>query len=406
MLCQCSFLFDLKVLDEAVIDDAGVLDSTSGKATDGFASTMGSDDGPGALPADAVGPIGDESQQSVAEGPSGNVPEGSTSGPEASFSDARDGGAMLGTPESGGNVDGSPPQEAGVTLDSGPNGSNDSGSDGVAPAPDTGAGRVCDPAKPFGPPAILTTLQSTTKEGDFRLLPNELTGFFWSARWDAGAAALYVTIRTDTGSSFGNVTLLNNVNSTSTQYDPSVTGNGLTLAFRSDHAADAGRDDLYWASRATVGSDFSAVAPISNLNSPSNDVQPFMTPSGAEIYFSSDRTGDYDIYRATGSAGAYGAPTPVSEVNMTVAIDQNPVVSADDLTILFSSDRAGGLGGKDIWIATRSSASGPFGAPGVLAGVNTTANDYPGWLSVDGCRLYLHSDVSGATHIYLATRPQ
>ena len=390
-LCQCSLFFDLQGLDNGSQEDA----SAAG-GQDGFAAPA---DAPDVVPDGTLGPAGD--------GPGDAMPEDSNQGAsDGTVSDVTDGTAV-GASDS--TTEGSAPRDGGpsdAAPDTGADGSVDSGGDGVAPGSDAGdAGGACDPAKPFGAPVLLTSLQSANRDGNLRLLPDELTGFFWSARWDAGTAALYVTTRADNGSAFGNVSLLNNVNTATAQYDPSVTGDGLTLAFRSNRDGGAGRDDLYGASRATVGGDFSGVAPITAVNSASNDVQPFLTPSGAEIYFSSDRTGDYDIYRATGSGGTYGAPAPVSEVNMTGVVDQNPVVSADDLTILFSSDRTGGVGSRDIWIATRSSTSAMFAAASDLGAVNTTGNDYPGWLSVDGCRLYLHSDISGATHIYLATRP-
>ncbi len=85
--------------------------------------------------------------------------------------------------------------------------------------------------------------------------------------------------------------------------------------------------------------------------------------------------------------------------------DEQPVASDDDLTIYFSSARPGGLGANDIWMATRTNRSASFGAPRNVTEVNTTALDYPDWLSSDGCRLYVSSDISGNSHVYVATRP-
>jgi hypothetical protein len=91
---------------------------------------------------------------------------------------------------------------------------------------------------------------------------------------------------------------------------------------------------------------------------------------------------------------------------MTGASDQHPAVSADDLWVFFASDRAGGMGGLDIWMATRTSTSVAFNAPVDLGGVNSAGKEIPDWISPDTCRLYLHSDQSGgAEHIFVATRP-
>jgi hypothetical protein len=62
---------------------------------------------------------------------------------------------------------------------------------------------------------------------------------------------------------------------------------------------------------------------------------------------------------------------------------------------------------QDIWIARRASVNDPFGAPANVSELNTANNDQPGWLSPDGCRLYLYSDRTGGvggTDLYIAER--
>jgi Tol biopolymer transport system component len=265
---------------------------------------------------------------------------------------------------------------------------------------------TCDPAKPFGVPVLLAELESGAAEGGLRLLPDELTGFFWSTRpGGPGTANLYVTRRSDRTSPFGGITLLGNVNSSVSQIDPGVVASGLTLVFRSNRAGGAGGDDLYSAARASVAADFSNVTSLSTLNSASNDVQPFLTPDGSEIYFASNRTGDYDIYRAALDNGMYGAPSAVAELNETGVDDADPVISADGLTMFFSSTRPGGVGAADIWMAARSAPASAFGPPVNVTELNSTSQDDPTWLSVDGCRLYMSVGDMPSTHLYLATRP-
>ena len=79
-----------------------------------------------------------------------------------------------------------------------------------------------------------------------------------------------------------------------------------------------------------------------------------------------------------------------------------PVVTPDELTLYFSSNRANGAGLQDIYVARRASVSDNFGAPVNLAELNTGTNDFPTWISDDGCVLYL---MSGTMYdIYYATR--
>jgi len=293
--------------------------------------------------------------------------------------------------------------DSGGGLDAGPDSDAEAGADAADASP------PCDPTKPFGAPVLIAELQSSAAEGGFRLLPDELTGFFWSSRSGGpGSDNLYVTTRPDTASPFGAIALLNNVNGTGTfQLDPTAASNGLTLVFRSVRAdAGAGGDDLFSATRADAAADFSQVTTLSTLNSTSNDVQPFLTADGTEIYYASNRTGNYDIYRATVQGGSYGAPTPVAELNQAGVDDADPVLSADRLTVFFSSTRTGSLGGSDIWTATRTSTTAAFGTPTNVMELNSTTQDDPTWLSVDGCRLYMSIGTMPSTHEYIATRPQ
>ncbi|HXN32615.1 MAG TPA: hypothetical protein VN894_12165 [Polyangiaceae bacterium] len=269
------------------------------------------------------------------------------------------------------------------------------------------AGSTCDFSMPFGVPVLLGALESNASEGGFRLLPDELTGFFWSSRGiGPGSTNLYVTTRPDTGAPFAFIKLLNNVNlPMSLTIDPTVTADGLTLVFRGRTGkSDAGIDELYSTARTDAGSDFPAGTRVTNLNSTANTVQPFILPDGSEVYFSSNRAGTFDLYRAARSGGTFGAPVAVTELNVAAANQGDPVLSTDDLTILFSSTRIGGLGKDDIWMAQRASKTEPFAAPIDLREVNSGGIDAPTWLSPDGCRLYLSSDRDGAVHLYLATR--
>jgi hypothetical protein len=59
------------------------------------------------------------------------------------------------------------------------------------------------------------------------------------------------------------------------------------------------------------------------------------------------------------------------------ALDGCPFIARDDRTFYMASNRPGGLGGIDIWVARRSSPDDPWGAPENLgAPVNSPANDF------------------------------
>jgi WD40-like Beta Propeller Repeat len=65
-----------------------------------------------------------------------------------------------------------------------------------------------------------------------------------------------------------------------------------------------------------------------------------------------------------------------SQLN-TAALDGCPIESPDGLSLYIASNRPGGLGGIDIWVARRASRTAPWGAPVNLgAPVNSAANDF------------------------------
>ena len=69
-------------------------------------------------------------------------------------------------------------------------------------------------------------------------------------------------------------------------------------------------------------------------------------------------------------------PGNSSELN-TAALDGCPVLSPDGRSLYMASNRAGGHGGLDIWVARRDSVDDPFGAPENLpAPINSAADDF------------------------------
>ncbi len=83
-------------------------------------------------------------------------------------------------------------------------------------------------------------------------------------------------------------------------------------------------------------------------------------------------------------------------------------MDANDLTIFWGSNRPdyGSLGDFDILVARRTSPADPFaGIANAGAAVNSSALDLPGWVSLDGCRLYLESDRAGSRDLYVSSRP-
>ena len=116
----------------------------------------------------------------------------------------------------------------------------------------------------------------------------------------------------------------------------------------------------------------------------------------------------FDLYRAKNTGSGFGAPASISELDTTME-DVAPVVTPDDLVIYFASSRTDGSakGDNDVWVATRTSTTEPFGTPTNVTELNTTIADRPSFVTRDRCTMYLsrfdRTQSPIATAAYVAT---
>jgi hypothetical protein len=111
-----------------------------------------------------------------------------------------------------------------------------------------------------------------------------------------------------------------------------------------------------------------------------------------------------DAPDAEGPAGPNGwhAATHVPGVN-TSSTETDPCFANSDLTIVFTSDRSGGTGSDDLYIGTRGDATQPFTVR-ELSELNSAAADSSPEISADGLTIYFSTARSGTGQIYTATR--
>jgi WD40 repeat protein len=130
-----------------------------------------------------------------------------------------------------------------------------------------------------------------------------------------------------------------------------------------------------------------------------------------QLYFSrsslpAGNTGELFVSEKQGDM-SFGAAAPIAELNDALANDIQPNVRKDGREIVFSSNRAGGFGGQDIWSATRASVNDPWSAPVNLGTtVNTGAGETRPSLSWDAQTLLFGRapGPEGMSDIYVATR--
>lgn len=139
-----------------------------------------------------------------------------------------------------------------------------------------------------------------------------------------------------------------------------LTPDGQSMVFSSTNhdVSGSGRTDLYMAKKR--GSSWRDVTPLGpTVNSAAYDAQPSISSDGRTLYFVSDRPGGQgatDIYTSTWDGNEWSIAIPVSGVN-TPSGEMSPIIAPDGRTLYFASNRAGGAGGFDIYVATVQNAA-------------------------------------------------
>lgn len=136
------------------------------------------------------------------------------------------------------------------------------------------------------------------------------------------------------------------------------------------------------------------------------EVRLTLSPDGrSALWFSRDRPGGpggYDVWSSHKTASGWSTAAPVSFNSRTRDFD--PAFSADGRFVYFCSDRPGGSGGDDVYRVAVTSEG--FGTPENLGPtVNSAGNEFAPMLSPDGATLLFSSDREGGVHdLYTAAQ--
>jgi hypothetical protein len=85
----------------------------------------------------------------------------------------------------------------------------------------------------------------------------------------------------------------------------------------------------------------------------------------------------------------WGAPVNMGGIVNSGSFDHSPILSADELALIFTSNRPSGFGGFDLWMTTRKTHSDPWSPPVNLGpGINSWGHEDAASISVDARTLY------------------
>jgi len=274
--------------------------------------------------------------------------------------------------------------------------------DAAAPDADATANSICDSTKPFGMPVLVSGLE-TQESYSARLSADELT-MFYVIQTATNGTDIYQATRSLADASFVSNGPMPAVNSAADEYWPTLSADGLLVFFESSRTLtpdDAGvyQDDqarIWSSSRVDVRTDFNPPRIDTIFVDGGTEGAPYLHPAKASLYFASGSrggAGDIDLFVATTNAS--GVVTSINNITaVNSAVEENmPVVSADELELYFGRpDQGDNDTTRNIWVSRRTQKTGQFGPPALLTELNTTNDEYPSFVSADGCRLFFISN--------------
>jgi hypothetical protein len=147
---------------------------------------------------------------------------------------------------------------------------------------------------------------------------------------------------------------------------------------------------------------------VAGVNGPALDHLPWVTPDELTILWATDRAGgmgqlDIWIARRTLRSDGFSNAAPLNGVN-SGAHEGRAVLSNDQLAVYFASERAGGAGGMDLWVATRNNPADTFAQVTNLVGLNSSSPDQDPILSADGREFLFSSGRDGRIRLWRSVR--
>jgi peptidoglycan-associated lipoprotein len=170
--------------------------------------------------------------------------------------------------------------------------------------------------------------------------------------------------------------------------------------------------DIY-ESRLDRQGNWSTPSPVDGINSEFDEGTPSFNMGYTVMYFTSckaarRKSNGCQIYQVSRSGERWGRPELIDLAADSLVV-AHPAISPDELTLYFVSDMPDGIGGKDIWKVTRGERNAPWSEPVNLGPeINTPGDEVFPYVHPDGT-LYFSSNGHpgmGGLDIFKATKKE
>lgn len=127
------------------------------------------------------------------------------------------------------------------------------------------------------------------------------------------------------------------------------------------------------------------------INTPYHDSNLALSADGKTLYILKDEGGG-DIYQCNQLAnGSWGAPVPLPGIINSSFEEKSLSISKDEKTLYFSSNRPGGLGGTDLYLATKDTQGQWANVKNLGPKINTEFDEEGPFIDYDLVTLYFSS---------------
>jgi hypothetical protein len=188
-----------------------------------------------------------------------------------------------------------------------------------------------------------------------------------------------------------------------TDDDPSLTADRLLLYFNSKRDGGLGHEDIWQSERANVDDPWPEPTQVTDLNTDQRETGIALSADGLSVFWSSDRDGGQgglDVYGATRAsrADAWSEIAPVAALNGS-GDELVSALSGDGRTLMLAR-RDDGDDDYDLYVATRDDQD-EWNAPAAIAELNSDDEESDGFLLDDDLQLIFSRD----ENLNLARRP-
>jgi len=206
---------------------------------------------------------------------------------------------------------------------------------------------------------------------------------------------------------FNPISVGKGINTQGYEYNPVVSADGFSLIYTGIRNKHGRKVEDFYISNLENGVWQKGIPLPGNVNTNENEGAHCVSADGRFLFFTScgrpNGYGSCDIYVSVKVNGKWSDAVNLGNRVNSTSWDAHPAISPDGSTLIFSSNRPGGKGNKDLW--SIKFVKGKWEKPRNLSELNTKGNEVTPFLHLDGKTLYFSSDGlpgMGGTDFYVS----